>query len=425
MISRRDFAATGAALFAVGPPQAPASLAGLTLPDLRARFRAYLFDDYLPFLDRHVIDHRYGGFLCNTTPQGVNVNTAKRIWYEGRGIWVYSFLYNEFGREPKHLDVARKSVELIMKTRPDGDALWPAAIDREGRPTAPPDREIYGDLFIAEGLAQFHRATGEERWWKMAVEIVRKCVRIYDRPDYHPQIGETYLGKGAQPFSGARIGGVWMVLVRCATQMLRIRRDSELEALATRCLDAVLDRHYNPRFRLINELINHDLSRPANEYEQFVYAGHAIETLWMCLDEAIRRRDKSRFEKIAAAFERHCEVAWDRVYGGLFCNLRNVDANDWVMNKVLFPQQEALIGALLLVEHTGSAWSREFYSRLFAYTAEKFPLTRHGSPLWQVSGNRFVEYDPRQQRVENYHHPRFLMLSLLSLDRMIEASKKL
>ncbi len=417
MISRREFGMSAA--LAGAASAADETLAGMPLTALRERFRAFLFDDYLPFLDRYVIDRQYGGFLCTTTPQGRNVSTAKRIWFEGRGIWVYSFLYNEFGRDPKHLEVARRSVELIMKTRPEGDALWPASIDREGRATSPPDREIYGDLFIAEGLTQYHRATGDERWRKMAIEIVRKCVRIYDRADYNPAIGATYLGKGARPFPGARIGGVWMVLVRCATQMLRIRQDPEIEALATRCLDAVLKYHYNPRFQLLNELVNHDLSRPTNEYEQFVYAGHAMETLWMCLDEAIRRKDKARFETIARAFERHCEVAWDRVYGGLFCNLRNVDANDWVMNKVLFPHQEALIGTLMLVEQTGSAWAREFYSRLFAYATEKFPLRRHGSPLWQVTGNRQVDYDPQQQRVENYHHPRFLMLSLLALDRIL------
>ncbi len=422
MMSRRDFGLGGTLLFsAASPPVEP--IAGLPLAKLRDRFHQFLFDDYLPFVDRHVIDHQYGGFLCATTPQGVNVNTDKRIWFEGRGIWVYSFLYNEFGRDPKHLEVARKSIELVMKTRPEGDALWPVSIDREGRPIAPPDHEIYGDLFIAEGLAQYHRATGDQKWWNMAVEIVRKCVRIYDRPDYNPAIGQTYLGKGAQPFPGARIGGVWMVLVRCATQMLRIHQDAELEALATRCLDAVLEHHYNPRFGLVNELINHDLSRPNNEYEQFVYTGHAIETLWMCLDETIRRKDKQRFATIAAAFERHCEVAWDRVYGGLYCNLRNVDANDWVLNKVLFPQQEGLIGSLLLYEQTGSPWARDFYSRLFAYATDKFPLHRHGSPIWQVTGNRMVDYDPDLRRVENYHQPRFLMLNLLALERMIARSK--
>ena len=43
----------------------------------------------------------------------------------------------------------------------------------------------------------------------------------------------------------------------------------------------------SPRFNLLNELINHDLSRPKNEYEQLDYAGHAIETLWRVMYEAL------------------------------------------------------------------------------------------------------------------------------------------
>ena len=105
--------------------------------------------------------------------------------------------------------------------------------------------------------------------------ILLKCVRRYDKPDYHPQIGQTYLGPAARPFPGARVQGVWMVLLRATTQMLAHRDDAELRKVSDRCIDAVLNHHYNPRFGLINELINHDGSRPANEYEQLVYAGHA------------------------------------------------------------------------------------------------------------------------------------------------------
>ena len=36
-------------------------LAGLTLDELQERHRYYLFDDYLPFLEKYVVDHEYGG----------------------------------------------------------------------------------------------------------------------------------------------------------------------------------------------------------------------------------------------------------------------------------------------------------------------------------------------------------------------------
>jgi hypothetical protein len=46
--------------------------------------------------------------------------------------------------------------------------------------------------------------------------------------------------------------------------MLATRADTELQAINGRCVDAILN-HHQSRFRLINELINHDPSCPANE----------------------------------------------------------------------------------------------------------------------------------------------------------------
>ncbi|MCP5117846.1 MAG: hypothetical protein GY953_44065, partial [bacterium] len=42
------------------------TLADLTLEELRDQYRRDLFGDFLPFMEKYVIDHEYGGFLCNT-----------------------------------------------------------------------------------------------------------------------------------------------------------------------------------------------------------------------------------------------------------------------------------------------------------------------------------------------------------------------
>lgn len=388
---------------------------------MRAQYRRDLFEDYLPFHERFVNDDQFGGFLCSVRPNGERVSDQKRTWFEGRGIWVYSFLYNHLAREQKYLDIAERSVRLMARTRPASpDEFRPIYITRDGTASSPPDPELYSDMFVAEGLAEFSRATGDRAYWDEARDIVLKCVRRYDRTDYHPAIGETYLGPSARPFPGARVGGVWMVLIRTITQMLTSHADPDLQRISERAVNAVLDHHLNPRFDLLNELVNHDLSRPQNEYEQLVYAGHAIETLWMILDEALRRNDASLFDRAGVMFRRHCEVARDRVYGGLLRNLTNVDENSWTLDKTLFPHQEALIGSLLLVEHTGDAWAAEFYREIDRYTREHFPMRRIGSPLWQVAGNRRVDLNPDMTRAENYHHPRFLMLNLLTVERMMQ-----
>ena len=406
--SERKIGATGKAI-------------SLPMTNLQELFHRYLFDDFLPFMDRYVIDHELGGFMCEVHPNGERVSDSKPTWYQGRGLWVYCFLYNNFGRNQSYLDVALKTRKLIEKSRPaNSDTMWPKILHRDGSAASPPDDQIYGDMFIAEGLAELSKATGDTDAWDEAKRIVLGCVRKYDRDDYCPQIGETYLGAGARPFPGARIEGVWMMIIRTTTQMLEMHHDDELEALNRRAVDALLNHHWNPQFRLINELINHDLSRPENEYGQLVYAGHAIETLWMLLYEARRRGDEKLFDRGAELFRRHCEVARDRVYGGLLRNLKNVDQNDWTLDKTLFPHQEALIGSIFLVEHTGDLWATEFYSELFEYTRTKFSMRSIDSPLWQVIGDRQVTIDPKMTRAENYHQPRFLMLNLLSLQRMIK-----
>jgi len=403
-------------------------LAGHSLEQVRDQLRKDLFDDFLPFMDKYVVDHQYGGFMCDTGYDGTRGDEKKFDWFEGRGIWVYSFIYGHFERDPRYLEVARRSLEFVLKNEPSGDVLWARQFTREGKPLTGPDSEIYGDLFIAEGLTAYASATGAPAHLDHAKRLMQKCLRIYDRPDYNPPIGRTYLGPDAPLFPGARIQGAWMVLIRLATQMLEQRPDSEIEAVADRCVEAIIRYHYNPEFGLNNELLNHDLSRPANLYAQLVYPGHTVEVSWMLLEEAVRRKDKFLFQTAAERFRRHVEVAKDRVYGGVFHDLKDVDQNIFTMGKVLWAQEEVLTGTLLVIEHTGAQWAKDLFQEMYEYVRSKYLLKAHGSSLWMYQSDRkvsFEEFIKLPKRVENYHHPRHLMLSLLAVERMIQRSGRI
>ena len=387
-------------------------MASLDLPRMRDEYRKDLFEDYLPFHERFVNDKQFGGFLCSVRPNGDLVSDEKRVWFEGRGIWVYSFLYNHLAREQKYLDTAAASVRLLARSKPHDPEefrpktyiatvlLWvrrtlrctATCLSRKDWPSLP---EASGDPNIGEKLG-----TSAE----VCPPLRRARLLSRDRQDLP--------GTGRPSVPGARVQGVWMVL--------RARHDADAGHTADADLRRfpIADRRgpepsLQSRFHLINELINHDGSRPKNEYEQLVYAGHAIETFWMLMDEALRRKDTSLFDKTSAMFKRHCEISRDRVYGGLLRNLTNVDQNAWTMDKTLFPHQEALIGSLMMIEQRGDPWARKFYLDIDRYTRAKFPLRSVPSPLWQVIGNRQVDPTPDMTRAENYHHPRFLMLNLL------------
>ena len=122
-------------------------LGGKTLEELRDQYRYDLFDEYIPFHDRWVVDHTYGGFTLKTGWNGPTLSYEKTSTYEGRGIWTYSFLYNKIDPNPQHLEAARGSVEFIMKPKPSGDTLWPSTYTREGRVINGPPTAIYGDIF--------------------------------------------------------------------------------------------------------------------------------------------------------------------------------------------------------------------------------------------------------------------------------------
>ncbi len=141
------------------------------------------------------------------------------------------------------------------------------------------------------------------------------------------------------------------------------------------------------------------------------------------MDEAARLRNKKLFDTLAGWFKRHVEVAWDNVYGGVFRNLQHVDKNIWVVDKVLWAQEEVLIGSMFIIEHTGAQWAQDMFDEVYAYVRDKYPLKQHGSPLWMYASDRevsFEAYMKMPKRVENFHHPRHLMLNLLSLERMIK-----
>ncbi|OHB80990.1 MAG: hypothetical protein A2V98_05360 [Planctomycetes bacterium RBG_16_64_12] len=409
-----------------------AKLAGRTLEEIRRQYRYDLFDDFFPFMDKFVVDHELGGFMCNTDRDGTNLNTKKNTWYVGRGIWVYSFLYNELAREEKYLQVARKATEFILRDPPKGDDLWPAEYDKQGNPVAatgqyiggkyvPVAKQVYGDLFIANGLAEYAWACGDDGYWETAKKILLKCIALYDRPDYDPTAPQVYLaGEPGSEMPGVRLLGVWMLLLHLGSQMLGHREDSEIDAVVRRSVGAIFEHHYNPAYDLLNEVLNHDMSRPDNEYRDLVYTGHGIETLWMVMYEAYRRKDRALFEKAARLLRRHMEVAWDDVYGGFFRGCKNIEENTWILDKALWVQAEALIGTLFVIEHTGAAWAKEWFSKIFTYVHETFPLKRHGYPLWDLWPDRKGTFVEHYERIENFHHPRHLMLNLLSIQRMIE-----
>jgi len=406
-------------------------LAGITLKDLRERYWEDLFESVLPFWDRYGVDREHGGVVCFLDYDGTRVNTDKFLWFQGRGIWVYSYLYSQFGENPQHLEIARNIKNFVVNHALQIDGWWADLLSREGEILKPFSGDVYGMYFVAEGLQEYAHAAEDEEALQMALDLVKKLRKFVEQPDlYHP----------GTPGPGVRPQGLWMVNLRIATQVLRRWHDPELSSIAEQCIEAIVDKHYNAEIGLNNEVLNFDFSRVEGEERKSLF-GHSIETLWMVMDEALRRGDDDLWEVCAERIRRHLEVGWDQVYGGL-SHMVNVDGGAYVWPpespvgtdydfrfvgeyhymKSMWSLTEVLIAAMNVFERTGDEWASRFFGLAQKAIDTSFSLREEGLAGYILFGDRKVTRHEHVARQDNYHPPRQLMFNIQSLDRMIGIS---
>jgi N-acylglucosamine 2-epimerase len=448
-IPRRDFLATtiaaGAGRLAGSPGKVekaskpcvethPAiELAGMSLQNLRERYRAELFETYLPFWERYGIDQRYGGFMCALDHDGTLVNENKFHWFQGRGLWVYSFLYNHFGKEPRHLEIAKRTKEFMLAHFPQKDGWWAELVSRDGKVLKPFSGDLFGMYFGAEGLQEYAYAAGDDEARDMACALLKKLFAHTNEPSTpDPETGRV----------GFRSQGVWMVTLRTATQILKKWSDPQIASMADQCVDAVTQKHYNPGTGLHTETLSFDLSRPKEEATKTIL-GHSVETLWMVMDEALRRNDQALYDLCVERVRHHLDVGWDHVFGGLADSVnvnqgcyqwpldrpvgtdfefREVGEYKWIKSSWSF--DEVLIATLNVIEHRGSEWAVRYFNLAQDSFDRKMSLKPHGFPLFMVFADRQMTFQPHAVRQENYHRPRQYMLNFLALSRMAKQPEK-
>jgi len=423
------FASVGSPPAASGPEGAgialPGKLGGMTLAELREDYRHRLFDQYLPFWDKGGCDRQLGGFMCELNDDGSVANEEKYIWYQGRGVWVYAVLYNHFGRAPRWLEVARKGTEFMVEHMHAGDGRWYERVRRDGSGAKGLGNNVYGWLFAAAGLVQYAMATGEAKHLRLARQAILAAAEAYDDPGYLGGFvpGESFVDP---PREGLRSQGHSMIFMWVLTQLLRLRDDSLLAELQAKHVDLIVNRFWNPDFGIANEYLKHNYARVPGA-EGYMYTGHAIETLWMLADEALRLGDRGLLDTAMARLRRLVEMSWDYVFEG-------AGAEDFLVFatpehgygpklsvKTMWAHCEILIGCMMMLEHTGHPWAPAWYDRVRAFTLRTMPVPGHG--VWRQAvdrlGNDVQRIGFSKTRRCNFHQPRYLMLNLLSLDRML------
>ena len=399
----------------------PDKIAGMSLEQLRDDYRNRLFNRYLPFWDKGGYDKQYGGFMCELNDDGSVHSDEKDIWYQGRGIWVYSFLYNNFGKESRWLEAAKKTRDFMVKYMYSDEGRWRQSVHRDGKmmvgTTAQGSGDdIYGAMFAAAGLVEYYKASGNKEDLELAKTSILTSVKRYDEPNYCN--------------NGLRIQGHSFLMVWTLSQLLSYHEDGELEKIVREHEDNIMDKFWHPKYGIANERLQHDYSR-LDSAETSMVPGHSVETLWMVMFEALRIKDRTLFNEIKSRFRRLVEMNWDYVFEGfaegfsVFGDSGRAAGPNFEV-KCMWPLCEIMVGCMTVLEYSGDVWAREWYERARAFTLRTM-TTDCG--VWRQAVDRFGKDKKRptisEYRKDNFHQPRYMMLNLLSLDRMIRNKGKL
>jgi len=389
------------------------------LEKLRAHFRSELFEQIIPLWESGGIDHEFGGYLPYRNKDGTYASFEKRLYHQGRVLWLFSYFYNHFGRKTIHLEAARQGKEALTRNALAANGRWYARLSRDWKP-AEGEYDIFADIYMILGLGEYFRASGDEEAWRLAVDTTYAVSRTILSPHYQGR------GVGARFEPGIRQLGVWLHFLSALTPLLKYREEPGVERIARICMRFILGHHWQKERGFAFEFLDRDgmpfaddylslQNQPGDDYFsdgkrlllRFVSSWHCLQAAWMAMEEAVRIGDRRSFMDGRALGYGILDKAWEGGRDGGFLEFETPEG--WKKTrgsggKPTGSLSEGLVFTLLVFKHTGSSVAAEWFDKIFKCA--------YGKP-------------DRWDRMDTLHQPRGVMFGLQILDRIIERRGKI
>ncbi len=349
-------------------------LAGQPLAEHKKFHEDDLRNGYLPYWDGTIrIDKKRGGFMPYLKEDGTHVDTIKRMYYQGRGIWVFSYIYNHFGKEKRFLDHAKKSIDFAFKHCRDENGYWLSEVTETGKYLRPSEN-IYGDMYIAMGMSEYYEATGDEAMKEAAIETCHKVTERIVSAEYMHLGGH---GAGNEP--GTKRLGTWQHFLGALTPIARQTDDFGVKKMASMCVRNILERHFQPDLGIVFERLDDQFKPYRNDPfdgNRAVSGWHSMQAAWMVMDDALRTGNKRHFTQAMEIGRLTLEKCWyeDENEAGI-SSLSRPERKPNPPSKGGFLPWHALddimIFCLLAIENTMSPWAMEWYDKVFKLAYSK------------------------------------------------------
>lgn len=384
--------------------------------ELAAFYRKHLLVDVMPFWEARTRDTECGGYITCFDRYGNVTDTDKYVWFQGRQLWMFSALFNRVERRPEWLDLARHGKEFIVRYAYAGDGRWTYRLDRAGRPKVG-RVSIYTDHFVLSGLCEYASAARSDE----DLPLIRETYDAIERNVHDPDFKDIFHGVWNPRY---KRHGIYMITLSVAGIAEQVLGPERTRPLIDHCLDQILNVFARDDHELLFESVARDGSVVDEPEGRVINPGHALESMWFCLEEGRKRGDQSIIERAVRIADWAYRAGYDREHGGI---VAFVDANgqepkqmDWHKetnmlwhDKAWWVHSEALYAlALAAVE----ADSQEIFDRFFdlhQWCQRHFHDREYGewyAELWR-DGRPKNDHKGTPWKAA-YHLPRALMLTM-------------
>lgn len=375
-------------------------------------YHDFLLNNVVPFWEKSdLIDEKYGGFITSVDREGKSYNDDKSVWFQGRCLWTFSRLCNEYGAKKEWADAAKSGADFIRRYCVDRDGRMFFTVTRDGRPLRK-RRYFFSESFLVAGFAEYYMLTKNSEDLALAERYFDLMYAIYRDPSADPfKITPKENAEVRNLHSNANP----MVLVSTAQQLRRVDplRREYYDGIIKALVSDMIGLHYKEEYRCVLENVYTDGSILDNPTGRTINPGHSIENSWFLMNYASSVNDKDLLQKALNIFDWSLGLGWDKEYGGVYyfrdlfgrpCEQLEHDMKLWWVHN------ECLIAALAAYKLTGDEKYAEAFRTVHEYAFDRFADRECGEWYGYLHRDGTVSHTQKGSLWKGpYHLPRCLI----------------
>ncbi len=376
-------------------------------------YRSRLLDDCIPFwMKSDLLDREYGGYITSVDREGKSYNDDKSVWFQGRCLWTFSALCNNYGPRPEWVEAAKLGIKFLNEKCIDKDGRMFFTVTRDGRPLRK-RRYMFSESFYVISMAEYGLMKNDKTALDKAEECFELMLRLYRHPETDPF---KITPKSYAETRSDRASAVPMVLVSSAQTLRRCdaAKADYYTAITREMADSIIKYHYKEERHCVLECVGPEgefINTPAG---RCINPGHSMENSWFLMSEAVYSKDEALLAKALNILDWSLEWGWDKQNGGFIyftdCDGRPCEQLEHDM-KLWWVHDEALIATLLAYGLTGDTKYYDWFKKVHDFSFGHFSDGDFGEWYGYLHKDNTVSHTQKGSMWKGpYHYPRMLML---------------